>query len=246
MATSDLKISVVIPVYNEEENLEPLLAELYPVLNQIGSAFEVICVDDASTDNSFAVLQKLTEKYAQLRIIQHRMNCGESAAEAAGFAKARGEWIVTMDADQQNDPADIPTLLQASGNVDAVCGIRRKREDDWIKRISSRIANGFRNWATGDVIADAGCTFRAIRRDALVEVPIFNGMHRFLPTLLRLQGFKVAEIPVNHRPRTRGESKYGIGNRMFRGLVDCCAILWFRRRCFPAQRFSPQKKAGSL
>ena len=246
MDQPDLSLSVVIPVYNEEDNLEPLFEELYPVLTQIGSAFEVICVDDASTDNSCAVLQKLKDKYPQLKIIQHRMNCGESAAEAAGFANARGQWIVTMDADQQNDPADIPALLAASGNTDAVCGVRRKREDDWIKRISSRIANGFRNWVTGDAVADAGCTFRAIRKDALVEVPIFNGMHRFLPTLLRLQGFKVTEVPVNHRPRTRGESKYGIGNRMFRGLVDCCAILWFRRRCFPARRFSPQKEAESL
>lgn len=246
MATSDLKISVVIPVYNEEENLEPLLEELFPVLSKIGSAFEVICVDDASTDKSFAVLQNLANQYAELRLIQHRLNYGESAAEATGFAIARGEWIVTMDADQQNDPADIPTLLEAAKNTDAVCGVRRKREDDWVKRFSSRIANGFRNWVTGDLIADAGCTFRVLRRAALVEVPIFNGMHRFLPTLLRLQGFEVAEIPVNHRPRTRGESKYGVGNRMFRGLVDCFAILWFRKRCFPARRFSPQKKADLL
>lgn len=246
MDQSDLYLSIVIPVYNEEENLEPLLEELFPLLAKIGSAFEVICVDDASTDNSFIVLQKLKEKYPQLRSIQHRLNCGESAAEATGFAVARGKWIVTMDADQQNDPADIPALLEAAQNTDAVCGVRRKREDDWVKRFSSRIANGFRNWVTGDLIADAGCTFRAIRREALAEVPVFNGMHRFLPTLLRLQGFDVAEISVNHRPRTRGESKYGVGNRMFRGLVDCFAILWFRKRCFPARRLSLPKKADSL
>ena len=245
MANRNIEISVVIPVFNEEENLEPLLDEVFPVLSETGSAFEVICVDDASTDNSFAVLQSLKDKYAELRIIQHRLNCGESAAEATGFVNARGEWIVTIDADQQNDPADIPALLEASINADAVCGVRQTREDDWVKRLSSRVANGFRNWVTKDVIADAGCTFRAIRRDALREVPIFNGMHRFLPTLLRLQGFKVVEIPVNHRPRTRGESKYGIGNRMFRGLVDCFAILWFRKRCFPTRRFSPHKEAAT-
>ena len=238
MEQSNLSLSVVIPVYNEEENLEPLIEELFPVLNGIGCAFEVICVDDASTDNSLAVLRKIKDRYAELKFIQHRLNCGESAAEASGFANARGEWIVTMDADQQNDPADIPALLEASGNADAVCGVRQTREDDWVKRLSSRIANGFRNWVTKDVIADAGCTFRAIRRDALREIPVFNGMHRFLPTLLRLQGFEVVEIPVNHRPRTRGESKYGISNRMFRGLVDCVAILWFRKRCFPTKRFS--------
>lgn len=246
MEPSNPSLSVVIPVYNEEENLEPLLEELFPILNKIGSAFEVICVDDASTDDSYAVLCSLKDKYAELRIIQHRMNCGESAAEATGFANARGEWIVTMDADQQNDPADIPLLLDPSVKADAVCGVRQTREDDWVKRLSSRIANGFRNWITKDVIADAGCTFRAIRREALREVPVFNGMHRFLPTLLRLQGFEVVEISVNHRPRTRGESKYGIGNRMFRGLVDCFAILWFRRRCFPTKRFFPQNEAATL
>jgi dolichol-phosphate mannosyltransferase len=243
MADKNPKLSLVIPVYNEEENLGPLLEELFPILNDIGVDFEVICVDDASTDNSVAVLWELKGKYDKLRVIQHLMNCGESAGEATGFANAHGEWIVTMDADQQNDPADIPALLEASRTADAVCGIRQKREDDWVKRISSRIANGFRNWITKDVVADAGCTFRALKREALREVPVFNGMHRFLPTLLRLQGFKVVEIPVNHRPRTRGVSKYGIGNRMFRGLVDCFAILWFRKRCFSANRASCPEEA---
>lgn len=246
MADKNPKLSVVIPIYNEEDNIEPLLEELFPVLYQTGLGFEVICVDDASIDNSFTVLQNLKEKYSELRVIRHLLNCGESAGEATGFANARGDWIVTMDADQQNDPADIPALLEASRTADAVCGIRQKREDDWVKRISSRIANGFRNWITKDVVADAGCTFRIIRKEALREVPVFNGMHRFLPTLLRLQGFEVVEIPVNHRPRTRGESKYGIGNRMFRGLIDCFAILWFRKRCFPANRSScPQEASRS-
>ncbi len=245
MTTLDPKLSVVIPVYNEEDNLEPLLDELVPILKDTGSGFEVICVDDASTDKSLTVLQDLQGRYPELRIIRHLVNCGESAGEATGFANARGEWIVTIDADQQNDPADIPALMEAARDADVVCGVRQKREDDWVKRISSRVANGFRNWVTQDVIADAGCTFRAIRKEALREIPVFNGMHRFLPTLLRLQGFKVAEIPVNHRPRTRGESKYGIGNRMFRGLVDCFAILWFRKRCFPTQRFRQEEKVST-
>jgi dolichol-phosphate mannosyltransferase len=242
MAHSEIKLSVVIPVFNEEDNLEPLLDELFPVLNKVGSGFEIICVDDASTDGSFSVLLELKKKYSELRVVQHTMNCGESAGEATGFFHARGDWIITIDADQQNDPADIPALLEASKNADAVCGVRQQREDDWVKRISSRVANGFRNRVTGDVIADAGCTFRALRREALREIPVFNGMHRFLPTLLRLQGFTVIEIPVNHRPRTRGESKYGIGNRMFRGLVDCVAILWWRKRSFPTNRFSTQNE----
>ena len=245
MGASEIALSVVVPVYNEQDNLEPLLEELFPVLKDIGWGFEVICVDDASTDNSFSVLQELNKKFAALRIVQHTFNCGESAAEATGFSHACGDWIITMDADQQNDPADIPALLAASKDADAVCGIRRQREDDWVKRISSRIANGFRNWVTKDTISDAGCTFRALRKEALREIPVFNGMHRFLPTLMRLQGFTVVEISVNHRPRTLGQSKYGVGNRMFRGLVDCFAILWWRKRCLPTKRYRPENEAIS-
>jgi glycosyltransferase involved in cell wall biosynthesis len=245
MGASEIALSVVVPVYNEQDNLEPLLEELFPVLKDIGWGFEVICVDDASTDNSFSVLQELNKKFAALRIVQHTFNCGESAAEATGFSHACGDWIITMDADQQNDPADIPALLAASKDADAVCGIRRQREDDWVKRISSRIANGFRNWVTKDTISDAGCTFRALRKEALREIPVFNGMHRFLPTLMRLQGFTVVEIGVNHRPRTLGQSKYGVGNRMFRGLVDCFAILWWRKRCLPTKRYRPENEAVS-
>ena len=236
MLTPEIDLSVVIPIYNEEENIEPLLEELFPILRNIGRPFEIICVDDSSTDGSLSVLEKQKKRYAELRIIRHRINSGESAADATGFTHARGTVIITIDGDQQNDPADIPMLLETLKDADAVCGVRRKREDDWVKRISSRIANGFRNLVTGDTISDAGCTFRALRKNALWEIPVFNGMHRFLPTLLRLQGFKVKEILVNHRPRTRGKSKYGIGNRMFRGLVDCFAIRWWRRRCVPSDR----------
>ena len=236
MASSDIELSVVIPIYNEEENIGPLLEELFPVLKNTGSKFEVLCVDDASTDTSLSVLKAEQKKYPELRIIRHTINSGESAAGATGFSNARGGVIITIDGDQQNDPADIPALLNALKGADAVCGVRRKREDDWVKRVSSRVANKFRNRVTGDEISDAGCTFRALKADTLREIPVFNGMHRFLPTLLRLQGHKVVEILVNHRPRTRGESKYGIGNRMFRGLVDCFAIRWWRKRCVPANR----------
>jgi dolichol-phosphate mannosyltransferase len=236
MATSEVELSVVIPIYNEEENIAPLLEELFPVLRGTGKTFEVLCVDDASTDSSLSVLKEQQKKYAELRIVRHNINSGESAAGASGFANAEGGVIVTIDGDQQNDPADIPALLRTLEGADAVCGVRRKREDDWVKRISSRVANRFRNRVTGDKISDAGCTFRALKADTLREIPVFNGMHRFLPTLLRLQGYKVVEILVNHRPRTRGKSKYGIGNRMFRGLIDCFAIRWWRRRCVPANR----------
>ena len=230
-------LSVVIPVYNEEDNLEPLLAELEGVLDALARPFEVLCIDDRSTDSSLEVLRRLRERFAFLRIVEHTVNCGESAAQATGFRHARGDIIITMDADQQNDPADIARLLERlDGDTAAVCGIRRTREDDLVKRLSSRIANAFRNTITGDCIGDAGCTFRALRHDALGEIPVFNGMHRFLPTMLRFQGFKVEEILVNHRPRTRGVSKYGVSNRMWRGIRDCFAMRWYRARVAPGRR----------
>jgi dolichol-phosphate mannosyltransferase len=238
---SAVAVSVIFPVYNEEENLRPLISELKGVLNGLSAGFEMICVDDCSTDASVSVIRELQQEHPELRLIRHSINSGESAATATGFAQARGDIIITMDADQQNDPADIPALLKALEGFDGVCGVRRTREDDWLKRISSKVANAFRNWTTKDTIADAGCTFRALRRHALAEIPVFNGMHRFLPTLMRLQGFTVTEILVNHRPRTRGLSKYGLGNRMFRGLVDCLAIMWFRKRCVSAKRVQAEE-----
>ncbi len=231
------ELSVVIPVFNEQDNLPPLFEELEPLLRSLGRPFEVICVDDRSTDDSLLVLRRLQKDRPCLRIIRHSVNCGESAGQATGFEHARGDIIVTMDADQQNDPADIPELLKAlDADTAAVCGVRRKREDGLVRRMSSRIANAFRNTITGDKITDAGCTFRALRRNALRELPVFNGLHRFLPTILRMQGYKVKELPVNHRPRTRGKAKYGVGNRMWRGIRDCFAMRWYRARCVPAQR----------
>ncbi|OPY14813.1 MAG: Undecaprenyl-phosphate 4-deoxy-4-formamido-L-arabinose transferase [Syntrophus sp. PtaB.Bin001] len=230
-------ISVVIPVFNEEDNLEPLMDELQPVLDELGKKYEVLCVDDTSTDASLEVLKKLQRTRPYLRILLHRINSGESAGQATGFAYAKGKIIITMDADQQNDPADIPALLDAlHDDVAAVCGVRRKRMDTIVKKISSRTANAFRNFVTGDTISDAGCTYRAIRRSALWQMQTFNGMHRFLPTILRLQGYRVVEILVNDRSRTRGYSKYGIGNRMWRGILDCFAMRWLRKRAFRGDR----------
>ncbi len=236
---NSISLSVVIPIFNEEENVDPLLKELNAVLEKLELSFEIICINDASSDNSLAALEKLQEGYPALRVVSHKINCGESAATATGFQHARGRFIVTMDGDLQNDPADIPTLLHMIENRElaAVCGIRRRREDDWVKRISSRSANAFRNLVTGDKISDAGCTFRILRRAALREVPVFNGMHRFLPTILRFQGYEVTEQLVNHRPRTMGVSKYGVGNRLFRGIIDCIAMRWWQQRCVPATRY---------
>ncbi|MFH0953103.1 MAG: glycosyltransferase family 2 protein [Verrucomicrobiota bacterium] len=243
MCEPQLDLSVVIPVFNERDNLEPLLKELQQVLNRVGGSYEVLCIDDRSTDDSLQVLKSLQKDRPYLRVVGHRINSGESAAQATGFEHARGAVLITMDADQQNDPADIPALLEAlRDDVHAVCGVRSVREDDWVKKLSSRIANGFRNAVTGDRVSDAGCTYRALRRTALHEIPVFNGMHRFLPTILRLQGYRVDEIKVNHRPRTRGKSKYGVGNRAWRGIVDCLAMRWFRTRCVRGDRASVQPR----
>lgn len=237
-----LDLSVVVPVFNEEDNVGTLLREIDAVLKPMGKQYEVIYVDDRSTDRSLDVLRQLKKDHPQVRVLRHRLNSGESAASLTGMAHARGEVIITMDADLQNDPADIPELLgHLTDEVAAVCGVRRKREDDFVKRLSSRIANRFRNRMTGDRIADAGCTYRAIRRSALCDVPVFNGLHRFLPTILRMQGFKVTEILVNHRPRTAGVSKYGVGNRAWRGVVDCFAIRWLRKRSVSALRYDGEE-----
>jgi len=239
--TPRIDLSAVIPVYNDEDNLEPLIIELEGVLKALGRSFEIICVDDASRDRSLDVLRRLQQTRPHLRVVRHRINSGESAGEATGFQHARGDLIVTLDADQQNDPADIPRMLEAlTADVVAVCGVRRIREDDWVRRVSSRLANRFRNWVTGDRIADAGCTFRLLRRSALREIPVFNGMHRFLPTLLRFQGYQATEILVNHRARTRGKSKYGVGNRLWRGLRDCWAMRWYHARCVRSDRVEPE------
>lgn len=244
MSVNEVKpeLSVVIPVFNEQDNLEPLLKELDGVLRNTGRSFEVVCIEDCSTDKSLEVLERLGRDRPYLRVVRHYVNSGESAGQATGFRAALGEILITMDADQQNDPADIPLLLDTlKPGITAVCGIRRKREDDFVKRISSKLANRFRNAITGDRIGDAGCTYRALRRSALGEIPVFNGMHRFLPTLLRLQGYTVVEVLVNHRPRTRGVSKYGVGNRLWRGIADCLAMRWYRRRCLRGDRALPRE-----
>lgn len=241
MTASPPDVSVVLPVFNEAESLPPLLEEITAALRGSGRSFEIIAVDDASTDGSVAVLRELRGRHPELRVLRHRHNCGQSAAFAAGFAHARGEVVVTLDADGQNDPADIPALLAAlRPGVDCVTGVRARRQDSFVKRVSSRLANAYRNWITGDRVTDAGCTFRAVRRAALREVPVFNGLHRFLPTILRRQGFTVAELRVNHRPRTRGVSKYGVGNRLWRGLRDCFAMRWYAARAIPADRLLPE------
>jgi dolichol-phosphate mannosyltransferase len=234
-------LSVVLPIYNEEGNLVPLLDEIEGVLQPLGRTFEVLAVDDNSSDGSLAVLKEAKATRPWLRILRHRINQGQSAAFATGFHGARGAVVVTLDADGQNDPHDLPKLLAAlTADVAMVCGVRQKRQDSWTKRMSSKVANKFRSSLLGDNVTDAGCCYRVIRRHALREVPSFNGMHRFLASILRFQGFLVAEVPVNHRARTRGVSKYGVGNRLWRGLRDTVAMRWFKKRCLRGDRWADE------
>lgn len=233
-------VSVVVPVFNEADNVEPLCHEIAAAMATMRRPFEMLFVDDASTDGSEAHLADL-QVGAVLRIVKHRRNCGQSAAIATGFRHARGALVATLDGDGQNDPNDLPRLIEhllATG-ADCITGTRTVRHDSWLKRISSRVGNCFRNWVTGDRISDSGCGVRVIRRACLAEVPVFNGMHRFLPTLLRGQGFRVEELPVNHRPRLHGTSKYGLHNRLWRGLRDCLGIRWYLARALPGIRVKP-------
>ena len=226
------QLSAVVPVFDERDNLEALVAELQSRLNETGRTWEMLLVDDGSKDGSAELLDRLAGERTGLRILHFARNAGQTAAFDAGFKAARGEVVITLDADLQNDPADIPRLLQAldSGPYGAAVGYRVKREDSVVRRLSSRIANGIRNRLSGDDIIDTGCSLKAYRREALTGVKLFTGMHRFLPTLLRMEGFAVVQIPVGHRPRRAGTSKYGVLNRAFRAFVDLLAVRWMKRR----------------
>jgi dolichol-phosphate mannosyltransferase len=227
-----LDLSVVIPVYNEEENLAPLWAELRPALEGLGITFEVVFVDDGSQDTSAEIIRRLRERDARVRLVRLKANAGETAATDAGFKAVRGRTVVTMDADLQNDPADIPRLLAQLDRWDAVCGWRVNRGDgdSLVRRVSSRVGNRVRNWVSGETIEDSGCTFRAFRRECLRGLTLYRGFHRFIPTLLRLRGYRVMEMPVAHRPRRYGRSKYGVMNRVFVALVDVLVVRWMKSR----------------
>jgi glycosyltransferase involved in cell wall biosynthesis len=225
-------LSVVVPVYDEEESLEGLHAELEAALGGLAGGYEVLYVDDGSRDGSLARLRAIGARDPRVRVIALERNCGQTAAFEAGFARARGEVTATLDADGQNDPADLPRLLARleEGDVDGVDGVRVERRDSWVRRLSSRVANAFRNRMTHDRVTDVGCSLRVVRTEYLRRIKLYRGLHRFLPTLLRLEGARVVELPVSHRPRRHGRSKYGIRNRLFAGLVDVFAVRWMRSR----------------
>ena len=225
-------LSVVIPVYNEEASLTPLWSELRHVLDGLGLALEVIFVDEGSRDRSAEVIRGFREADPRVRLVRLKENGGETAATDAGFKAARGRRIVVMDADLQNDPRDIPALLSHLDHWDAATGwrVQRAQGDSLVRRVSSRIANQFRNWVSHESIHDSGCTFRAFRRECLRGLVLYRGFHRFIPTLLKMRGYRVIEVPVSHRPRRFGRSKYGVLNRACVAFADLLAIRWMNAR----------------
>ena len=199
-------------------------------MKQLNKDYEVILVDDGSNDGSAEVIRILKNCNPRLRLIQFGHNHGQTAAFSAGFDKARGDTIITMDADLQNSPADIPLLLEAIKEYDVVCGWRYKRNDSWIKKISSKIANAVRNSLTEETIKDTGCSLKAFRRECFKNIKFYNGMHRFFPTLMKMEGFSVTQVKVDHYPRIYGHSKYNIRNRLFASFKDLLAIRWMKKR----------------
>jgi len=225
-------LSVVIPVYNEEASLTPLWSELRVVLEGLGLAFEVVFVDDGSRDRSAEIIRSFREADRRVRLVRLKTNGGETAATDAGLKAARGGRVVVMDADLQNDPRDIPMLLTHLDQWDAVTGwrVNRAAGDNLVRRVSSQVANGIRNWMSDETIQDSGCTFRAFRRECLRGLVLYRGFHRFIPTLLRMRGYRVLEVPVGHRPRRFGRSKYGVLNRAVVAFADLLVIRWMKAR----------------
>ncbi len=229
-----LALSVVIPVKDETGNIQPLLDEVAAALNG-NTVFEVICVDDGSTDGTAEKIRSAQKKHAWLRLVRHRQTCGQSTATWTGVHAARADWIVTMDGDGQNPPAEIPNLIAARDtcserNLHMVAGQRERRHDNWFRRLSSWLANVIRGRLLQDGIRDSGCSLKLFRRDAFLALPYFDHMHRFLPALIQRHGGIVLTVPVGHRPREQGRSKYGLHNQLWPGIIDLAGVLWLKRR----------------
>ena len=227
---SPLPLSVVIPVRNEAPNIAPLVAEIEAAL--AGIRHEIVYVDDGSSDDTVVALRAAAAG-APVRVLRHRSSCGQSAAVVTGVHAARGTWIATLDGDGQNDPADIPRLLaraEAEGGAILIAGHRVTRKDSWVKRRSSRLANGIRAWLLKDATPDTGCGLKVFPRALFLDLPAFDHMHRFLPALVLRQGGRVVSEPVNHRPRVRGVSNYGTLDRLAVSLFDLVGVAWLQRR----------------
>ena len=230
-----MELSVVVPVFNERDNLKPLIDEIHSALD--GSLdYEIIYVNDGSTDETLAILDDLHQHDERLRVLCHARSCGQGTAVRTGVKAARAPWIATLDGDGQNDPADIMSLYARVQQDDRdpdlcmIAGWRKKRQDSSLKKFSSRLANGVRARVLKDDTPDTGCGLKLFSREAFLELPYFDHMHRFLPALILRSGKKVQSVEVNHRPRHKGESKYGVHNRLWTGIVDMLGVLWLQRR----------------
>jgi len=232
-ASSAPQLTLVAPVRNEEDNLHALYRRVLEVFDG-KLPFEFVLVDDGSTDGSVAIIRELAARDPRVRGVVFERNCGQTAAMAAGIRAARAPLIATLDADMQNDPGDLPAMIALMPGHDAVVGFRIKRMDSTVRRWSSRIANRIRNRVTHDSVRDTGCSLKVFRAQAIQSIPLFEGMHRFLPTLLRYHGYDVIEHGVSHHPRTAGTSKYGLRNRAWRASKDLVAVSWMRTRAIRA------------
>jgi len=227
------ELSIVIPVCNEAANVGPLTAEITQAL--AGRDIEVLFVDDGSTDDTLAALRQARITQPALRILRHSSRSGQSAALCTGMRLARAPWVATLDGDGQNDPADIPRLIAARDlgpdtGVRLYMGHRTQRRDTWLRRLSSRVANGVRSRMLRDATPDTGCGIKLVHRETFMELPRFDHMHRFLPALVQRQGARVVSVPVHHRERQRGTSKYGLFDRLWVGIVDLFGVMWLARR----------------
>jgi len=225
-----LELTVILPVFNEVENLPLLWRELIGVLDAYWRHVEIIFVDDMSTDGSAEWIRELAQRDGRVRHVRFARHAGLTAALDAGYRRAQGSIVVTMDSDLQSDPADIPQLVAALADADAATGWRVHRHDTWLRRLSSRIANFIRNRVTQETVRDSACTLRAMKRACTAALPPYDGLHRFVPTLLRIAGHRVVEIPVTHRARRFGESKFGVRNRAGRAFRDLLFVRWMQHR----------------
>lgn len=226
----EVDLSIIVPVFDEQENILPLAREVASALQNQSCSYQLVFVDDASTDQTWTRIQEARALDPHVRGLRHARRGGQSAALWTGIQSTTSPLLATLDGDLQNDPADLPRLLDELQSCDFVCGVRTRRQDTFVRRVSSAIARRARMLALGVDFRDTGCALRAFKRGALEGVFGFNGVHRFLPVLVHDGGARTKEIPIRHRPRVAGISKYGIWNRLGRGIVDLFAMAWYRRR----------------
>lgn len=225
-----MDFSVIIPLKDEESNIQDLIDELEPVMNSLGKMWELICIDDGSKDQTLSILKELKKTKPHLKVLSFSRNFGQSSAFDAGFKAAQGQFVITLDGDRQNDPKDIPKLVALSEKADLVCGLRTNRKDPWTKKVISKGANFIRSRLCEDGVSDTGCSLKLYRRSSLIQIPLYNGMHRFLPALFLIHGFTVTQVAVHHRERIKGKSKYNLLNRSFNTIFDLFAVWWMKKR----------------